>query len=109
MAQLLSTDQLHKRLQAYASLRATGTIHVPPLKKEASAVLLAAFLRGQLARGEAAQLTGFAKRAGREVIRSLLSEGLLITDSLKDLVQLGLPMHALGYIFPGLLPEDLTF
>ena len=108
MGQLPSTEQLHKRLQAYASLRAAGTIQGPPLKKEASAVLLTAFLRGQIARGEAAQLTGFAERAGREVIRSLLNEGLLIADSGKGPVRLGLPMHAVGYIFPGPFPEDLT-
>ena len=71
-------------------------------------MLLTAFLRGQIPRGEAARLTGFAERAGREVVRSLLNEGLLKADSVKGPVRLGLPIHAVAYIFPGLFPEDLT-
>jgi len=66
-----------------------------------------AFLRGALVRGEAAALTGYSDRAGRDIIGALLKEGLLESDSPKGPVRMGLPMHAVPYLFPGVFPEEL--
>jgi Fic family protein len=107
MGELLATDGLHKRIEAYVKLRSAGALPGRPMKPAAAPVLLSAFLRGSLARGEAAALTGYSDRAGRDILGSLLKEVLLESDSPKGPVRMGLPMHAVAYLFPGVFPEDL--
>ena len=106
MGELLRTDEIERRIAAYVQLRAAGTLPGPPLKPASAPVLLAVFLRGALPRGEAAALTGYGERAGRAVLAALLAEGLLICDSAKGPVRLGLPMAAVPYLFPGVFPAD---
>ncbi|WP_295426391.1 Fic family protein [uncultured Thiodictyon sp.] len=106
MGDFLRTDEMERRIAAYVQLRAAGTLPGPPLKPASAPVLLAVFLRGALARGEAAALTGYGERAGRAVLAALLAEGLLVCDSAKGPVRLGLPMAAVPYLFPGVFPAD---
>ncbi|WP_295391830.1 Fic family protein [uncultured Thiodictyon sp.] len=106
MGALLATDDLHGRIQGYVQLRAAGTLPGRPIKPAAAPVLLTVFLRGSLPRGEAAALTGYGERAGRDVIAGLLEEGLLVSDSPKGAVRIGLPMAAVPYLFPGVFPVD---
>jgi Fic family protein len=109
MEQLLSTDDLHKRIEGYVTLRAAGTLPGRTIKPAAAPVLLSVFLRGTLTRGEAASLSGYSDRAGREIVSGLLKEGLLLSDSPKGPVRFGMPMHAVVYLFPGVFPEELVF
>ncbi|HYN77305.1 MAG TPA: Fic family protein [Lamprocystis sp. (in: g-proteobacteria)] len=106
MGRMLATDDLHQRIEGYVHLRAAGTLPGRPIKPVAAPVLLTVFLRGALARGEAAALTGYGERAGRDVIGGLLDEGLLVSDSPKGPVRSGLPMAAVPYLFPGVFPVD---
>jgi hypothetical protein len=108
MGGVLATDGLHKRIEAYVKLRSAGALPGKPMKPAAATVLLSAFLRGSLARGEAAALTGYSDRAGRDIIGALLKEGLLESDSPKGPVRIGLPMHAVAYLFPGVFPEEIS-
>jgi len=107
MGELLATDNLHKRIEAYVRLRAAGALPGKPMKSAATSVLLSAFLRGSLARGEAAAVTGYSERAGRDIVGGLIKEGLLQSDSPKGPVRVGMPMHAVAYLFPGVFPEGL--
>ncbi|MBV5275748.1 MAG: Fic family protein [Lamprocystis purpurea] len=106
MGGMLATDDLHKRIQGYVQLRAAGTLPGRAIKPVAAPVLVTVFLRGSLPRGEAAALTGYGERAGRDVIAGLLEEGLLVSDSPKGAVRIGLPMAAVPYLFPGVFPMD---
>ncbi len=106
MGGMLAIDDLHGRIQGYVQLRAAGTLPGRPIKPAAVPVLLTVFLRGSLPRGAAAALTGYGERAGRDVIAGLLEEGLLVADSPKGAVRIGLPMAAVPYLFPGVFPMD---
>jgi hypothetical protein len=106
MGAILAIEDLQRRIDAYVRLRAAGTLPGPPIKPAAAPVLLSVFLRGALPRGEAAALTGYAERAGRDVIGGLLDEGLLLSDTPKGPVRIGLPMAAVPYLFPGVFPAD---
>ncbi|MGE3549605.1 MAG: Fic family protein, partial [Geobacter sp.] len=65
-------------------------------------------LRGQLARGDVIRASGMAERTGRIVLGQLLDEGLLVSDSPKREVRLGLPTHIAGYLFPDLYPAQIS-
>jgi len=50
-----------------------------------------------------------AVSGGKEEVPSLRTkEGLLIADSARGPVRLGMPVQAVAYIFPGLFSEDST-
>jgi len=75
-----------------------------PLRPEVANVLRAAAINGEIARGEVARLIGMSERTGRDVLRGLLDEGLLVATSERGPVRLGFPAHAAGYLFPDLYP-----
>jgi len=47
-----------------------------------------------------------ADYAAEPARRALLAEGLLVCDSAKGPVRLGLPMAAVPYLFPGVFPAE---
>ncbi len=108
---LLALNGLVARLEGYVQVREKGVALGPegvasPLRPEVASVLRAAAIEGQIARGEVARLIGMSERTGRDVLRGLLGEGLLVTTSERGPVRLGLPAHASGYLFPGLYPAE---
>jgi len=58
-----------------------------------------ALLRGEVARGDAARITGTSERTARRILSPLASERLLVSQTPKGPVRLGLPIHALGFYF----------
>ena len=62
----------------------------------------------RISRGEVFRLIGMSERSGRDILGSLLQEGLLISDSPRGSVRLGFPTHAAGYWFPELYPPEKT-
>jgi hypothetical protein len=63
------------------------------------------FAAGPVARGEFVQLTGLGERTGRKALTALLADGLLVSDTPKGEVRLGLPLDALNLLMPNLYPE----
>jgi Fic family protein len=106
MSGLLELDGLLARIQGYVSRRATGGVG-PKLPLEAALLLGEVVLRGELARGEAARVAGTSERTARRVLGALIGEKLLVSASPKGPVRLGLPIHAVGFYFPQLFPEDV--
>jgi hypothetical protein len=109
MDKQLALGGLVRRLQGYVQLREKGNVLGPrriaaPLRPEVAAVLRAAAVEGEIARGEVARLIGMSERTGREVLRGLLEEGLLVSPSERGSVRLGFPAHAASYLFPDLYP-----
>lgn len=108
---LLALNGLIARLEGYVQLREKGVAFgsqgvAAPLRPEVAVVLRAAAVEGEIARGEVARLIGMSERTGRDVLRGLLDEGLLVATSEKGPVRLGFPAHAAGYLFPDIYPAE---
>jgi hypothetical protein len=71
----------------------------------AGALLEQVVLRGELARGDAARVTGLQERAARDLLAALVKDGSLGSDTPKDPVSLRFPLDAVEGLFPGLFPE----
>ena len=113
----LALGGLLDRLEKYVHLREQGIAPGPPngritpLRLEVAPVLRGAAINGEISRGEVSRLVGMSERLGRDILNSLLEEGLLLSDSARGPVRLGFPTHAGGYLFPDLYPlegADLT-
>lgn len=61
-------------------------------------------LRGEAPRGEVIAASGLKERTGRNLLAQLLAEGLLVSDTSKGEVRIGIPIHAAGWFFPELYP-----
>ena len=105
MKGLLVLDGLIARIEGYVARRAAGGLGAK-LPLEAGRLLTEALLRGEVARGDAARITGTSERTARRILSSLTGEKLLRSDTPKGPVRLGLPLHAVGFYFPHLFPED---
>lgn len=108
MSEMLRLDRLAERIKGYVDLRmrglAAGFAGMEKLDAQATAILHAVLLNGELGRGEAGRASGFAERKAGLIIKQLLDEGLLRSDSPRGVVRLGFPAHAVPYLFPGLIP-----
>lgn len=104
MSGLLELDSLQARLMAYAQRQ----VLLKQLKPGAGLLLRDALLRGEIERGEAARITGMSVSGAREIVRQLLEEGLLLANSPKGPLRLGLPVKAVGHYFPRLYPEGIV-
>ncbi|MGB8842047.1 MAG: Fic family protein [Aliidongia sp.] len=58
-----------------------------------------------LARGDADRVTGLKERTARDLLASLVSDGILGSDTPKGPVSLRFPLDAVEMLFPGLFPE----
>lgn len=92
-------------------LREKGLVPGPkgglaPLRPEVAKVLRATATEGEITRGEVTRLIGMSERTGRDVLRGLLEEGLLVSTSERGPVRLGFPARAAGYWFPDLYPAE---
>lgn len=111
---LLALSGLLDRLDAYVNLRVQGLVPSPrkkkalPLRREVTSVLHRTAINGEISRGEIAKLMGVSERLGRDILNSLLEEGLLLSDSSRGPVRLGFPAHAASYFFPDLYPLETS-
>jgi Fic family protein len=109
---LLALNGFLDRLEKYVHLRESGMAPGPTearaiaLRAEVTPVLREVAIEGEIARGEVFRLIGMSERSGRDILGSLLEEGLLVSDSARGPVRLGFPTHAAGYWFPDLYPPE---
>jgi Fic family protein len=109
MGSLLDLDELDRRIAGYVELRHRGlTATRAPLRLEAAPLLRDVALRGEVARGEVARITGLPERTVRRLTSQLIDEGLLASETPKGPLRLGLPTAVASYYFPGLYPEETT-
>ena len=105
---LVQLDGLVDRIRGYVALREQGMVPGAKALKPQSAFLLEeALIRGKFARGEASRITGLPERSARIILKQLLEEDLLVSDSPKGLVRLGIPVKTAAYLFPQLYPDSL--
>ena len=104
MSEMLRLNRLAERIKGYVDLRAHGlVVGMEKLDPQAACILHAVLLHGELGRGEAGRASGFAERKSSLLLKQLLNEGLLRSDTPKGSVRLGFPAHAMTYLFPGLV------
>jgi hypothetical protein len=60
---------------------------------------------GPVSRGDFNRMLGLGERMGRTVIAQLLKDGLLVSDTPKGELRIGLPLDALNILMPNLYPE----
>lgn len=97
MTAMFELDTLVGRLRLYAGRRG--------LRPEAALLLEQVLHRGEVPRGEAEVITGLRERAARSLLSSLVSDGILGSDTPKGPVSLRFPIGAVEVLFPSLFPE----
>ncbi|MGD0200288.1 MAG: Fic family protein [Bryobacteraceae bacterium] len=103
MGELLDLRGLEKRVVGYAESR----VAFGELPGEAPQLLRAVLLRGEVGRGETPRITGRPERTARRILNQLARERLVVSDTPKGPVRLGLPAKAAAYYFPRLYPEGV--
>lgn len=94
---LFQLDMLLTRLKLYVERRG--------MRPEALPLLEQSLIRGELPRGDASRITGLKERAARDLLASLVDDGILKSDTPKGPVSLRFPLHAVEILFPSLFPE----
>jgi Fic family protein len=102
MSELLQLNDLRPRMRAYLKLVSETETDIRP---EVEPALYHVFLAGTVKRGEFKQMTGLGARTADKVIAAMLKKGLLMSDTPKGAVSIGLPLDALAFYFPRLYPE----
>jgi Fic family protein len=97
MSGMFDLAGLADRLKAYASMQGW--------RAEAGVLLTEVLHRGEIARGEAAGITGLGERTVRGLLGTMVDHGLLGSDTPKGAVSLRFPVKALDVLFPRLFPE----
>lgn len=97
MTAMFELDTLVGRLRAYADRQG--------FRPEAAPLLEQVLHRGEVPRGEAEVITGLRERAARSLLSSLVSDGILGSDTPKGPVSLRFPVGAVEVLFPSLFPE----
>ncbi|MGG6287299.1 Fic family protein [Leptolyngbya sp. AN03gr2] len=98
MTKILEPTQLLNRIEAYVAI----AVQQKSLLPGSYPLLKAAFLEGEVARGQASAVTGYQERQARSVLKRLLEQGLLVADSPKGAVRLGFPTLAAEQWLPRL-------
>lgn len=75
------------------------------LKKEALIPLHYIAITGAIERGEFKRMTGMTDRSADRLLKALLDYKLLLSDSPKGEVYMGIPLKSLRFLFPSLWPE----
>lgn len=75
------------------------------LKKAALIPLHYISITGAIERGKFKKMTGMADRSADRLLKALLDYKLLLSDSPKGDVYMGIPLHSLQFLFPNLWPE----
>jgi hypothetical protein len=100
MENLLGLDQIEARIDWYVDMRSKSSEN--PLRPESSRLLRAVFMRGQIARGRAGEILNMSQRNARRIVAALADEGLIVSQSHRAPLVIGLPLHVLPYYFPDL-------
>ncbi|HMV85166.1 MAG TPA: Fic family protein [Blastocatellia bacterium] len=109
---LLALNGLLDRLERYVVLRNSGLVvdvqgkTAAALHPRVAALLKVVATTGEISRGEAFRVIEMSERTGRNILKTLLDEGMLLTRSDKGPVRLGFPAHVAGYWFPQLYPTE---
>lgn len=106
MSGLLSLETIEQRIEWFVSANSTktgGTLH-----PDSSRLLRAAFMRGEIPRGEAGTIVNKATSTARKIVKTLVDSGLLTSKTPKSPLKVALPSRALPFYFPGLYDPSVV-
>lgn len=104
MEELVQPDRLRSRIQLWAEEEIrTGT---PPPK--AGLILEAILYRGELPRGDVADILGLGDRQARRIVKALCDYEVVVSDSTRAPLRLAFPAKLASRWMPGLFPEQPT-
>jgi Fic family protein len=101
MENLVQPDHLRTRILMWSE----EEIRLGNLPPKSGSVLEAVLYRGELPRGDAANVVGTGDRQARRVVSSLVDKGVLTSESPRAPLHLGFPVTLAGRWMPGLFPE----
>ena len=93
------------RLRARILIWAQEEIRLDRLPPKSSAVLEALLYRGELPRGDAAEIIGTGDRQARRIVAALTDQGVLASESTRAPLRLAFPATLASRWMPGLFPE----
>lgn len=103
MEGVLDLDRLERRIEHYVRV---VDADVAAQGDRVFLLLREALLRGEFPRGEAARIVGASDRTGRAALALATDAGLLVSETPKAPVRLGLPAKVLDTYFPQLFPTN---
>jgi Fic family protein len=101
MESLMQPDRLRTRILLWAE----EEIRLKMLPPKSGAVLEAILYRGELPRGDVADLLGQTPRHARRIVSELLKRGVLTSKGPRDPLSLAFPAAFASRWMPGLFPE----
>jgi Fic family protein len=110
MCTLLDIDTFADRVLSYGRSREIGVLpnskgHTDRLSRfrpEATRLLHQLAFRGSVPRNEIPQLLGLEERTSRRLVRFLIEDGFVKSQTSRAPIGFSIPAHAAPYIFPGL-------
>jgi Fic family protein len=106
ISDLLQLNEIHKRIDSYIQARNDERVSgvKGKLKEAAGLILYNAFVKGELERSLAYELSGMPERSARRLLGQLKDDGLLSETSAKSPLKWEIPEHAEPWYFPNLTP-----
>lgn len=101
MEQLVQPNKLRERIRIWVE-EEVRTDGLPP---QSGNVLEAVLYRGELPRGDVADIVGTGDRQARRIVSALLKAGVLQSDSTRAPLRIAFPARLAGRWMPGLFPE----
>lgn len=105
MSESLKTKTLGSRIEAYVKALESGMLREKPLPKNSEKVLKELLFKGEVSRGEVAQIIGKKDRTASQVISELIERKYIKSDTPKGKIRINFNAYFSMKIFPELFPE----
>ncbi|TDT82040.1 Fic family protein [Pseudodesulfovibrio indicus] len=104
MTKQLRLEKIEQRIEWFVRERSQRSTKLP---LKASRLLRAAFMQGQIPRGQAPEILNTSETSSRRIVRQLLDEGLLTSESHRAPLKVAFSIHVMPYYFPSLYRPDI--
>ncbi len=101
----LRLEKIEQRIEWFVRERSQRGSAKLPLR--ASRLLRAVFMEGQVPRGQAPEILNTSETSSRRIVRQLLDEGLLTSESHRAPLKVAFSMRVMPYYFPSLYRPDI--
>lgn len=103
MSEYLKLDSMAKKIKAFVELSQKSLLHnVKPLPKESYKLFEYLLIHGEVTRGEAKEILGVSAPKSISIVKDLLEEDYLQTDSPRGKIRFKLNSKLSGYLIPEL-------
>jgi DNA-binding MarR family transcriptional regulator len=103
---LLTLSRTARRLRTRILIWAEEEARRSILPPQTRSVLEAVLYRGELPRGDVANLLGLTPRHARRIVSALIERGVLVSKGPRAPLQLAFPAALASRWMPGLFPEN---